>query len=126
LNKGEFTPKEREAVSLIVSEINACAYCLAGHTVAAIRRGFSKEETLDIRRGKVTDPKLNAIIQLAASMSENKGHADESVLNAFYEAGFNEGALMELVGLVSLRIFTNYAFALTQIPVDFPLADPIN
>ena len=126
LNKGVFTPKEREAVSLIVSEINGCAYCLAGHTVAAIRRGFTKEETLDIRRGQVSDPKLNAIIQLAASMSENKGHADEDKLNAFYEAGFNEGALMELVGLVSLRVFTNYAFALTQIPVDFPIAEPIN
>lgn len=126
LNKGVLTPKEREAVALIVSEINGCAYCLAGHTVAAIRRGFTKEETLDIRRGKVADPKLNAIIQLAASMSENKGHADESKLNSFYEAGFNEGALMELVGLVSLRVFTNYAFALTQIPVDFPIAEPIN
>lgn len=126
LNKGVFAPKEREAVALIVSEINGCAYCLAGHTVAAIRRGFTKEETLDIRRGKVADPKLNAIIQLAASMSENKGHADEGKLNAFYEAGFDEGALMELVGLVSLRVFTNYAFALTQIPVDFPIADPIN
>jgi hypothetical protein len=33
---------------------------------------------------------------------------------------------MELVGLISLRVFTNYAFALTQIPVDFPAAAPIN
>jgi len=126
LNKGVFTPKEREAVSLIVSEINGCAYCLAGHTVAAMRRGFTKEETLDIRRGHVADPKLNAIIQLAVSISENKGHAEESALNTFYEAGFDEGALMELVGLVSLRVFTNYEFALTQIPVDFPIAEPIN
>jgi len=126
LNKGVFTPKEREAVSLIVSEINGCAYCLAGHTLAAVKRGFTKEETLDIRRGQTNDPKLNAIIHLAASISENKGHAEESALNAFYEAGFNEGALMELVGLVSLRVFTNYAFAITEIPVDFPAADPIN
>ncbi len=126
LNKSVFTPKQREAIHLIVSEINGCAYCLAGHTVAAIRRGFTKEETLDIRRGKTNDPKLNAIIELAASITENKGHADESTLNAFFEAGFDEGALMELVGLISLRIFTNYAYAITQIPVDFPIADPIN
>ncbi len=126
LNKGIFNPKEREAVSLIVSEINGCAYCLAGHTMAAIKRGFTKEETLDIRRGQISDPKLNAIIQLAASISQNKGHAEESALDAFYEAGFDEGALMELVGLISLRVFTNYVFALTQIPVDFPAAEPIN
>lgn len=125
LSKGAFTPKEREAVSLIVSEINGCTYCLAGHTVAAIRRGFTREETLEIRRGQVADPKLNAIIQLAATISKNKGHADEDKLDAFYAAGFNEGALMELVGLISLRVFTNYVFAVTQIPVDFPAAEPI-
>lgn len=126
LNKGAFSPKEREAVSLIVSEINGCAYCLAGHTMAAIRRGFTKDETLDIRRGQTSDQKLNAIIKLAASISQNKGHAEENALEAFYEVGFDEAALMELVGLISLRVFTNYAFALTQIPVDFPIADPIN
>jgi uncharacterized peroxidase-related enzyme len=125
LGKGVFTPKEREAVALIVSEINGCAYCLAGHTMAAIKRGFTKEETLAIRRGQTNDPKLNAIIQLAASMSENKGHADENTVDAFYAAGFNEGALMELVGLVTIRIFTNYVFALTEIPIDFPAAGAI-
>jgi uncharacterized peroxidase-related enzyme len=125
LSKAAFTPKEREAISLIVSEINGCAYCLAGHTVLAIMRGFTKEETLDIRRGQTNDHKLNAIIQLAASISQNKGHAKETTLDAFYEAGFDDGALMELVGLVSLRVFTNYAFALTQIPVDFPASEPI-
>lgn len=126
LNKGVFTPKEREAVSLIVSEINSCAYCLAGHTMAAIRRGFTKEETLNIRRGRTNDAKLDAIIQLAASISQNKGHAEANTLDAFYQVGFDDGALMELVGLISLRVFTNYAFALTQIPVDFPAVDPIN
>jgi uncharacterized peroxidase-related enzyme len=125
LSKGVFTAKEREAISLIVSEINGCAYCLAGHTIVAVLKGFTKEETLDIRRGKTNDDKLNAIIQLAISIAENKGNADESVLTAFYEAGFDEGALMELVGLISMRVFTNYVFAITQIPVDFPLAEPI-
>lgn len=120
-----FTAKEREAISLIVSEINGCAYCLAGHTVAAVLKGFTKDETLDIRRGKTGDDKLNAIIALAASITENKGNASESALAAFYGAGFDESALMELVGLISMRVFTNYTFALTQIPVDFPLADPI-
>ena len=126
LSKGVFNAKEREAISLIVSEINGCAYCLAGHTILATLRGFTKEETLAIRRGHSSDAKVDAIVQLAASITLNKGNAEESALNAFYEAGFEEGALMELVGLISTRVFTNYVFALAQIPVDFPLADPIN
>ncbi|NHA04233.1 carboxymuconolactone decarboxylase family protein [Mucilaginibacter sp. HC2] len=123
---GVFRPKEREAIALIVSEINGCAYCLAGHTLAAIKNGFTKEETLDLRRGKSNDDKVNAIVQLAKSITINKGHADEQSLDDFYAAGFDEAALMELIGLVTVRIFTNYVFAATAIPVDFPLAEPIN
>lgn len=123
---GVFRPKEREAIALIVSEINGCAYCLAGHTLAAIKNGFTKEETLDLRRGKSNDDKVNAIVQLAKSITINKGHADEQALDNFYAAGFDEAALMELIGLVTVRIFTNYVFAATAIPVDFPLAEPIN
>jgi len=126
LNHGAFHPKEREAIALVVSEINGCAYCLAGHTLAAIKNGFTKEETLDLRRGKTNDDKLNAILQLAKSVTINKGHADQEALDNFYAAGFDEAALMDLIGLVTVRIFTNYVFAATGIPVDFPLADLLN
>lgn len=126
LSKGVFSPKEREAIALVVSEVNSCAYCLAGHTLAAIKNGFSKEDTLDIRRANVTDPKLQALIQLAKSITVNKGHADEAALENFFAAGYDEAAVMELIGLVTVRVFTNYVYALTNIPVDFPAAEPIN
>jgi uncharacterized peroxidase-related enzyme len=126
LSKGVFNGKEREAIALAVSEINGCAYCLAGHTVAAKMRGFTQEQTLAIRRGETGDVKLDAIIQLAQSITINKGNADPELLNRFFEAGFNEGALMELVGFVTVRVYTNYVYALTQIPVDFPAAEPLN
>ena len=126
LSAGLFSAKEREAIALIVSEVNGCAYCLAGHTAAAVMRGFTKEETLDIRRGHTADDKLNAIIALAKSITVNKGKGDEADLENFYAAGFDEAALMELIGLVTVRIFTNYAFVNTEIPVDFPAAEPIN
>lgn len=125
LTGGAFTPKEKEAVALVVSEVNGCEYCLAGHTILAIKRGFTKEETLEIRKGEVSDPRLNTIIQLAKAITETKGYPDEKYLTGFYDAGFNEGALMELVGLVVVRIFTNYVFALTHVPIDFPMAEPL-
>lgn len=125
LNHGAFNGKEREAIALIVSEVNGCAYCLAGHTLAAIKNGFTKEDTLAIRKGEITDAKLSAVIGLAKSIAVNKGHADEQALESFFDAGFDEAAVMELIGLVTVRVFTNYVYALTEIPVDFPLAEPI-
>lgn len=125
LNTGVFTAKEREAIALVVSEVNGCAYCLAAHTMAAVKRGFTQEDTMGFRRGEAEDAKLHAIIRLAKEIAENKGHVAEVILNNFYQAGFDEAAVMELIGLVTVRVFTNYVYALTDIPVDFPAALPI-
>jgi uncharacterized peroxidase-related enzyme len=126
LGRGVFTPKEREAIALVVSELNNCAYCLAGHTALAIKRGFTHEETLAIRRNQTGEDKLNAVIHLATSIATNKGKPDEQLLTSFYAAGFTGGALIELIGLITVRVFTNYVVAATEIPIDFPAADPIS
>jgi uncharacterized peroxidase-related enzyme len=126
LSKGVFNAKEREAIALVVSQVNQCAYCLAGHTIAATRNGLTMEETIEIRKGHSDDQRINAIVQLAKSISEEKGHADPDLFQQFYDAGYDETALMELIGLVTVRVYTNYVFAATEIPVDFPLAPEVN
>lgn len=120
-----FTGKEKEAINLIVSQVNNCDYCLAAHTVLAQLKGFSKEDTLAIRKGTVSDSKLSAIISLAASIANNKGNASEEALDKFFEVGYDEKALIELIGLITLRTFTNYVYANTKIPVDFPAIESI-
>lgn len=117
-----YSAKEREAINLIVSQINNCDYCLAAHTMIGKMRGFSEEDTIAIRKGAYSDAKLNAVILLAKSIVSNKGTAEESDLNRFFEAGYDEKALVELAALIALRSFTNYVFANTKIPVDFPEA----
>lgn len=122
LNKGAFTAKEREAIALVVSEVNACAYCLAAHTTLAIKRGFSEGETLLLRKGIAKDMKLNSVIQLAKAIAEHKGEVSPLLLDSFFSDGYTESALIELTGLVAVRVFTNYVYALSDIPVDFPAA----
>lgn len=124
-SKGVFSAKEREAIYLVVSELNGCNYCLAAHTLSAVHTGFTKEETLAIRAVQSSDPKLQAILELTRSVVENRGHVSEAELNNFLSFGWHEDAVIELTGLVAARIFTNYVYALTNVPVDFPAADPI-
>ncbi|MBN8851666.1 MAG: alkylhydroperoxidase [Sphingobacteriales bacterium 50-39] len=119
---GAFNGKQREAIALMVSEVNHCEYCLAGHTVAAIKQRLTMEDTLDIRRGQSSDEKIKAIVQLAKAVAETRGYPAPELVDNFYAAGFDEGALMELIGLVVVRIYTNYVFAMTRIPIDFPAA----
>jgi len=121
-----FSAKEREAINLIVSQVNNCDYCLAAHTALAKMRGFSEADTLSIRAANYNDAKLKLVLQLAASIAENKGNGDTDLKQAFFDAGYDEKALVELIALIALRSFTNYVFSNTKVPVDFPAAAPLN
>ncbi len=124
-SKGVFTAKEREVIALATSEVNGCGYCLAAHTGTALKNGLTLEDTLAIRKGNIADERLNAITQLVKSIVENNGHPQAGLLDNFYTAGYGDDAMMELIGLVAVRIFTNYVYAVTDIPIDFPAAAAI-
>jgi uncharacterized peroxidase-related enzyme len=126
LSKTAFTAKESEAISLVVSEVNNCNYCLAAHTLIATMKGYSKDDTLLLRRGNTEDPKLKAALQLAKAITVKKGEVEQQFLDDFFDAGYDESALIELIGLVTAKIFTNYVFALTAVPLDFPAAEELS
>lgn len=119
---GAFSAKEREGINLVVSQVNNCDYCLAAHTMLAGMRGYDREEIIGLRKGLASDAKLQAALQLAKSIASNKGAADSALKEAFFNAGYDEAALIDLIGIVTVRTFTNYVYALTEIPVDFPQA----
>lgn len=117
-----FSGIEREAINLVVSQVNECRYCLAAHSFVAGKLGIPAEEIKKFRQGSASDGRLNTALQLAKAIAEHKGAAGEKLIREFLGAGFDEAALIELTGLVAIRSFTNYVFALTDIPVDFPPA----
>jgi uncharacterized peroxidase-related enzyme len=124
--KTSLSNKEKEAVNLIVSQVNGCVYCQSAHTVIGKMNGFSEDQVLDIRRGRATDSKLNALVQLAASVTENRGRADAALVDAFFAQGYTNENLVDLILQVSDKVAMNYLHNLTQIPVDFPLAPSLD
>lgn len=117
-----FSAKEKEAINLVVSEVNNCKYCLAAHTMVAKTKGFSHEEIISVRKGYTEEARLNTLIKLAKNITENHGYADQDLLDEFFAEGFKEDALIELIALITIRIFTNYVHAITGVPIDFPEA----
>lgn len=121
--KSSIRAKEREVINLVVSQVNNCSYCLSAHTQFAKMNGFSDEQILDIRRANISfDPKLDALAKLVKSTTENRGHASAEVLENFFAAGYTEANLIDVVIIIGDKIITNYLHALTDIPVDWPLA----
>lgn len=124
-NHTAFSDKEKEAINLVVSQVNSCDYCLAAHTMLATMKGYSKEDTFNFRAGNATDEKLDAAVKLAKAIAANKGEADDQLKENFFNAGYDEKALIDLIGIITVRTFTNYAYAATKVPVDFPAAEPL-
>ena len=123
--KGSFRITEREAIFLMVSQLNGCQYCLASHTISAIKNGWTEEETLLLRAGTFPDARWHAIYRLVQSIIEHKGEVNEEILNAFFASGYREAALMDVMVLISVMSFTNYVYRLTKIPIDYPPAKPL-
>lgn len=120
--KSSLSNKEKEAINLVVSEVNKCVYCKSAHTVIGKMNGFTEGQLLDIRRENADNPKLNALVKLAASITRNRGNADAALVDDFYAQGYTNENLVDLILQVSDKTAMNYLHNLTQVPVDFPLA----
>jgi AhpD family alkylhydroperoxidase len=120
--RGSFHAKEREAVYLIVSQLNGCEYCLASHTQSALKAGWTEDETILLRKGTYVDMKWKIIYKVISSVIANRGEVSDELLHLFFNEGYHEKELIDLMTLTSIMSFTNYVFRLTKIPIDFPPA----
>ena len=121
--RSSLSPKAREVINLSVSQINGCRYCLAAHTMVGKMLGFSDEEVLEIRRGSARfDARLDALTKLTHNVMMTRGHTDKEVLQAFFDAGWNEGNLVDVMMVIGDKTISNYLHSTTEIPVDFPSA----
>jgi AhpD family alkylhydroperoxidase len=104
--KSSITGKAREVVNLVVSQVNACQYCLAAHTVIGGMVGF----------------KLDALARLVKNIATERGHADPALVQAFFDAGWTPENLVDVIVVIGDKTVTNYLHGTTQVPVDFPAA----
>ncbi len=123
--KSSLSNKEKEAINLLVSEINGCEYCKAAHTVIGKMNQFTDEQLLQIRLGRSADPKLHSLLTLTADITRNRGRVNEAALETFFAQGYTEESLVDLVLQISEKIAMNYLHNITQVPVDFPAAPAI-
>ena len=124
--KSTLKAKEREVINLITSQINHCQYCLSAHTVLGKMNGFTDEQILEIRKGNILfDTKLNALVKFTAAVVENHGKVSAEVVEAFFEAGYSESNMIDVIMVVGDKIISNYIHNLTKVEIDFPIADQL-
>lgn len=124
--KSTLKAKEREVINLVTSQINGCGYCQAAHTALGKMNGFTEEQIIELRKGAASfDKQLDALAKFVASTVSNKGKASEESKRAFFDAGYTEAGMIDVVIVIGDKIISNYMHNLTGFEIDFPLAQPI-
>lgn len=125
--KSSLSPQAREVINLVVSEVNRCAYCLAAHTALGKMNGFGDEQMIEIRQGRASfDPRLDVLAQLVRSITVERGHADQDLVQAFFADGWNEGNLVDAIVVIGDKTISNYLHGTTRVPIDFPAAPALS
>ena len=121
--RSSLSAQAREVINLVVSQVNSCQYCLSAHTVIGGMVGFTPEQILEIRRGGASfDPRLDVLARLVKNIATERGHADPARVQAFFDAGWTPGNLVDAIVVIGDKTVTNYLHGTTQVPVDFPAA----
>jgi uncharacterized peroxidase-related enzyme len=126
LGKGRIPAKVREQIALAVAQVNRCEYCLAAHSTIGKAVGLSPDQVRDSRRAAAVDGKTNALLHFARRVVDARGQVTDADLATVRAAGWDDGAIAEVVANVALHVFTNYFNLVADTDLDFPPAPPLS
>ncbi len=120
MGKSSLTMKEQEVIQLAIAQAQSCDYCTAAHTAIGKMHGLSEAQTIEARRGRLTDPRLNALARFALAIHEKKGFVSDADVEALKAAGFAEQQMGEVLGSYIQMMFTSTFNHMNNTPSDFP------
>jgi uncharacterized peroxidase-related enzyme len=123
LGRGELVPATRERIALAVANVNGCSYCNSAH--GYIGKHVAKMDDVEIaanRAGRSTDAKADAAVRFAVKLTRERGAVSEADLLSLRNADYSDAAIVEIIGVVALNVFTNYINEALGTDIDFPVA----
>jgi uncharacterized peroxidase-related enzyme len=124
LGKGALPAATRERIALAVAEINGCNYCLSAHTYLGKNLAHLDDAEITANRnGASNDPKADAAVRFAASVTRARGHVAGAEIAAVKAAGYTDAQVIEIVQHVALNTWTNYFNEVFQTDIDFPVVE---
>ena len=121
LAEGVLTGAEREIIALTIGELNGCDYCVAAHTALGKMAGLTEDQTIAARRGEsLGSAKLDAFARFIRVLHETRGNVSDEDLDAIKDAGYDDGAIVEIIAGYAENVLTNFFNHVNQSEVDFP------
>jgi AhpD family alkylhydroperoxidase len=111
---------EQQVVLISASIENGCDYCTAAHSFLARNLVKADGKIIDALRAQrdLPDARLNALARFTREMVKTRGRPAPAALFAFYEGGFDQRAVLEVITGIALKTLSNYMNHLTHTPLD--------
>ena len=117
--RSSFTPRERQIILMTASVENKCLYCTAAHATALKALRVDADTIAAIRnRLPLADARQDALVAITRELVSERGFVSENAKRAFFDAGYDAVALMEILAGVALKTMSNYLDHLTPISID--------
>ena len=108
--KSGISRAEREAIAVVVSATNECAYCV-NHHAEALRRYVKDEETLDMLMSadglETLEPRLSNIVRHAEKLTSAPDAMTESDLGELRAVGLSDRDILDVSLIVAYFNFVN-------------------
>jgi uncharacterized peroxidase-related enzyme len=116
--------KTRQRISLAVSQVNGCSYCLSAHTFAALNLTKMMPEDIALaRKGRSEDAKADAVTHFAWQVTETRGKVSDKDIAAVRAAGYTDAQIVEIVHVIVQFLYTNFINNVFDTDIDFPVVD---
>ncbi len=114
------TAAELEVVFLVISYENQCDYCVAAHSLIADTSSRVPRDVTDaIRAGAaIPNARLAALARMTRTTLLSRGYVDETAVQVFIAAGFEERNLLDIVLAIAVKTLSNYTNHLFDTPLD--------
>ena len=97
----------RERIAIAIAAANGCDGCLANHLRFGREAGLSDDELHGAAQSQSGDPAAAAALGFARALIETRGHVGSRELALLRDAGFDDGAIVEIVTVVATNLFAN-------------------
>jgi len=118
-----FDDEETTVVWQTINVEHNCHYCVPAHTGIAHQMGVDSGITEALRNeAPLPTDKLEALRTFTLAMVRERGNLDEATVQRFFEAGYQQRHVLEVVLALSQKVMSNYTNHLAETPVDKPFA----
>ncbi len=118
--QSNFSSVEQEVVFLTISVENNCSYCMAAHSIIADLVSKVPPNITDaIRTGaEIPDAKLKSLQEFTSIMLNKRGNPSEEDVRLFFENGYNEKHILDIILAISIKTISNYTNHIFHTEID--------